>query len=181
MRSNNLINFLVLFSVFICPTANAQTILDAKPIYPVQIIIPALGINTKVHDLGVTRTGLMDAPKNLTDVGWYKYGTMPGSFGNAVIDGHLNNGGNIAGIFSNLWKLGVGDSIYLVGMDGRKLEFVMTGSTIYNRNANTAEVFGSTGRPELRIITCEGKWLTSLRTHQSRMVVAAVFKGEVYS
>ncbi len=155
-----------------------STTTPPTPVHPARVIIPSLGVDAKVTDVGITEKGLMDVPKNFTDVGWYKYGSMPGEVGNAVLDGHLNNGSTIDGVFKNLAKLSVGDSIFVVGDDGRKLEFVMKESKLYDRDASTEEIFTKDGPPELRIITCEGKWLIAKRTHERRRVVTAVLKGE---
>src|SRR4051794_22652346 len=89
--------------------ANAAPISPPTAAYPVRLIIPSLGINAKIRSVGITSKGLMDVPKNLSEVGWYKYGPIPGGSGNAVIDGHLNNGSSIDGVFRHLANLARGD------------------------------------------------------------------------
>src|SRR5689334_11255756 len=81
----------------------------AKPIenvnkneLPDRIIIPKIGVNAKVEQVGITFKGNMSTPKSFFDVGWYKYGTIPGNLGSAVIDGHVDNGFEMAGVFAGL-------------------------------------------------------------------------------
>src|ERR1700753_4078397 len=52
---------------------------------PARLIVHSLSINASVQDLGVNSIGNMQAPDNFVDVGWYKYGTVPGYQGSAVI------------------------------------------------------------------------------------------------
>ncbi len=161
---------------FMPKVAQAAVTPPIVPLTPVRIIIPSLNIDAKISPMGITSENLLEAPHNMTDAGWYKYGAKPGEAGNAIIDGHLNNGGAIAGVFASLDKLLPGASIFVVGRDGTQIEYVMASATVYDRNARTENIFTTAGPSELRLITCNGAWLTQQKTHDKRLVVRAVLK-----
>ncbi len=58
---------------------------------PRRLRIPSLTIDAFVRHVGINEKGNMATPGNFTDTGWYKYGTVPGFVGSAVIDGHVDN------------------------------------------------------------------------------------------
>src|SRR5258708_38380056 len=60
--------------------------------YPDRLDIPVLNIDAAVLQVGIARSGHMAVPPNFTDVGWYKYGSLPGQKGSAVMAGHVDNG-----------------------------------------------------------------------------------------
>src|SRR3954465_14419705 len=64
----------------------AATIASSTPpgLYPSRVEIPALKINAAVQSLGVVAGNRMQAPSNFRDIGWYKYGPVPGTSGTAV-------------------------------------------------------------------------------------------------
>jgi LPXTG-site transpeptidase (sortase) family protein len=146
--------------------------------YPVSLSIPAIKLTAKVQEVGVTTDGKMAVPTNYTDVGWYKYGPLPGQVGAAVIAGHVDDGLALPAVFINLSELKPGDDIYVTMKDGQQLHFVMTGSQTYDRNANTESIFHTDDNTSriLRLITCAGTWIPSLATHNERLVVTAVLK-----
>src|SRR5581483_6884748 len=56
------------------------------------IAIPAIGVVAPVIELGGQRSGRITVPgfAQVWDVGWYRYGAVPGSPGNAVLLGHVD-------------------------------------------------------------------------------------------
>ncbi len=145
--------------------------------YPVTLSIPALKINAKVQQVGVTGTGKMAVPTNYTDVGWYKYGPEPGQAGSVVIDGHVDDGLALPGVFSNLSDLKKGDDIYITMKDGEVIHYAMLSSQTYDKDvADTQNIFKQNGSEYLKLITCTGTWLPALRTHNERLVVTAVLQ-----
>src|SRR5262249_51609088 len=85
---------------------------------PARLIIPSLSIDANVQYVGVKKDGSMGTPDNFTDVAWYRYGTIPGQLGSAVIDGHVDNGLALAGVFKHLQDIKVGDDVYVGTKDG---------------------------------------------------------------
>ena len=48
---------------------------------PAQIAISKINVNAKIGYIGLTTAGALDTPNNVTDVGWYKSGPLPGNPG----------------------------------------------------------------------------------------------------
>ena len=64
---------------------NATVISTESYNQPSRLIIPSLDIDTNVQHVGLAKSGNMAAPNNFTDVSWWKYGTVPGYRGSAVM------------------------------------------------------------------------------------------------
>jgi LPXTG-site transpeptidase (sortase) family protein len=142
--------------------------------YTYNLVIPALKINVGVRSMGVTPEGRMAVPDNYTEVGWYSLGYRPGEMGSAVLGAHVDNGGNVKGVFKNLKKLKVGESIYIGDGDGNVYHYKVTERKIYNyRTAITDEVFNKIDAERINLITCHGTWLPKENTYNQRLVVSA--------
>lgn len=143
---------------------------------PVRIIIPKLDIDTDVQHVGLTTKGNMGVPTNFTDAGWYKYGTVPGNQGSAVIAGHQTNALSLPAVFMPLPKLESGDDLYIVDEEGKKLRFRVIKKEIvpYNlQGQKLEEIFNSKNGRYLNLITCDGEWLPEAKTNDKRLVVYA--------
>lgn len=141
---------------------------------PSQLSIPKLNITAKIQRLGIDKNGNMAAPNNFTDVSWYKYGTVPGLIGSAVIAGHEDNALSLDGVFKHLDQLKVGDDVYVVSASGQKLHFRVTDKKIYPYNLSGPElekIFTAADKSRLNLITCAGVWLKSAKTNDKRLVV----------
>lgn len=138
------------------------------------LTIPSLGINTKIQSVGITRKGNMSTPNNYVDVGLYKYGPLPGEKGSAVIAGHVDNGLGTRAVFGNLKNIKEGDKIYVEMEKGVKTRFTVVSISTYDFDAHTDEVFNQNDNTYLKLITCGGKWIPELRTHDKRIVVTAI-------
>ena len=149
---------------------------DTKDAYliPAHLTIPSIDVSATIDQVGITQKGNMATSKNFNNVGWYKYGVMPGEIGSAVIAGHVNDGFALPGVFVNLKDLKNGDDIYVTTNNNTRLHFVMTSRKIYNYDAPTEEIFEDNSGKLLKLITCTGNWLTELGTHEQRIVVTAV-------
>jgi len=152
--------------------ATAAPYVAATSTIPTRLIIPALNINANVQDVGLTAAGAMGTPNNFTDVAWYKLGPEPGQLGSAVIDGHVDNGLSLAGVFKHLVDIKVGDDVYVQEEDGSKLHFTVTDVETYPyENAPNEQIFEQTDAARLNLITCEGVWVPAGRTYDHRLVV----------
>ncbi len=154
------------------PSNIAASVASSSP--PRRLRIPTLGIDAAVQRVGINAKGNMAVPSNFKDVAWYKYGAAPGDEGSAVIDGHVDNGLSLAGVFKNLHNVQVGDEIEITAEDGTVLNFKVreTADYAYN-NAVTENVFKAPGKHQLVLITCEGTWIPASKTYDHRLVVFA--------
>jgi LPXTG-site transpeptidase (sortase) family protein len=156
----------------------AKNVAVTPPGYPVRLVIPALNINANVQDVGITARGNMGVPNNFVDVGWYSYGAIPGQVGSAVIDGHVDNGLSLAGVFKHLSDIKTGDDVYVTNYAGQEFHFVVTDIQYYGyENAPTSEIFNAdNGGSELKLITCGGTWVPGQKTYDQRLVVTATLE-----
>ena len=123
---------------------------------PARLMIPKIKIEAKILYMGLTKGGAMDTPTNINDVGWYKYGALPGSKGTAVISGHIDGLRGEPGVFSALDQLRADDRLSVVDSSGRITNFVVREAKIYGQNEQPAEVFNSSEGAHLNLITCTG-------------------------
>jgi sortase (surface protein transpeptidase) len=141
----------------------------SDPAYPVRLSIPSIKLNNLVVPVGVTSAGEMDVPSGATDsVGWYKYGTVPGNIGSAVMDAH------VFAAFSDLHKLHAGDAIDVVMSDGTARHFIVSDTETYALADVPAEtLFNAADGRHLNLITCAGALLPNHSTYDHRLIVYA--------
>ena len=146
------------------------TLPEPAPVMPLHLSIPALQIEAAIQQVGVTPEGAMAVPTNITDVGWFKDGTLPGGVGSAVISGHLNGENNEVGVFARLRNIKVADMIYITSDDGSIHAFQVR--MIRNYEPGRAdEVFTQNDTARLNLITCEGGWDPKKESYNKRLVV----------
>lgn len=139
---------------------------------PARLVIPSLGIDAAVQKVGVNPKGNMGVPSNYTDVAWYKYGTTPGQLGSAVIDGHVDNGLALAGVFKHLTDVQIGDDVYVTTASGRQLHFKVVDKQSYPYQEVPLELlFARKDKARLNLITCIGAWVQSGKTYDQRLIV----------
>lgn len=142
---------------------------------PMRLTVPSLEIDADIQYVGVTKDGNMGVPSNFIDVGWYKYGTIPGNYGSAVIDGHVDNAIGLAGVFKNLSSIQVGESVYVQTKGGEKLRFVVTEVVTYGyKDVPVEALFNRKDGRRLNLVTCGGSWIQTEKTYDERTVVYTV-------
>jgi LPXTG-site transpeptidase (sortase) family protein len=137
--------------------------------YPTQIVIPSLQINSWVEHVGVNAAGEMEVPDGAgTNVGWYKFGTVPGENGSAVMDAH------VYAAFKKLKSVKIGSSIYVLNAKGETLHFKVISSKVYPVSGVPMDaIFTDTSGTYLNLITCEGRFIRSMDSYDKRRVVYA--------
>jgi len=141
---------------------------------PIHIKIPSINVDSLIEKVGITKDGAMDSPISPSKAGWYEKGPRPGEMGNAVIDGHSGWKNNIPAIFDNLYKLKIGDKIYVEGSTGEVITFVVRESKKYKFTDDTTDVFISNDSGNhLNLITCTGEWNDEYQGRLERLVVFA--------
>lgn len=162
-----------LFSTSTSAGLTAPSAATSTVIAPARLVIPSIGVDAKVEQVGNKADGSMGTPTNFTDVAWYALGPKPGSPGNAVIDGHVDNALTIPGVFEHLGELKSGDVIMVADQDDRVLTYAVTSVQKYSPDASTTSIFTTTGPSQLVLITCDGDWVNSEHQFNERLVVVA--------
>jgi LPXTG-site transpeptidase (sortase) family protein len=137
--------------------------------FPSRLIIPKLGVDTNIIQMGLTATGNMEAPATNKATGWYKYGARPGNVGSAVIDGHL--GLSNEAVFGKLNQLAVGDAISVLDDQGSTISFIVKRTAAYEKDSDATDIFTSQAGSHLNLITCNGDWEARHATYSKRLVV----------
>ena len=140
---------------------------------PVALIIPAIGVNTRLVHLGLAPHGAVAVPPDPTVAGWYTGSPRPGAIGSAIILGHIDSLSGPA-VFYRLGHLRPSDRVYVRRTDGKLTEFRVDSVRWYLKSRfPTAAVYGPTPDPELRLISCGGVFDPSLKSYLSNVVVYA--------
>jgi LPXTG-site transpeptidase (sortase) family protein len=109
-----------------------------------------------------------------SDAGWYNFTAVPGAAGNAVIVGHVDTYIGPA-VFYGLYRLRSGDSVY-VDADGTERRFDVTSvREMPKPSFPVNEVFGSTKRHMLWLITCGGAFDYETRHYLDNIIVSATW------
>jgi len=138
---------------------------------PTRLKIPSIKVDAAVEYMGNTAGGDMAVPDSLGDVGWYKYGPLPGEAGSAVIAGHVVGFHNEPGVFEKLDKLKPGDLVSMTDTKGQTASFTVRRTKIYDPTEEHQEVFNSVIGTHLNLITCAGDWDAQHLHYLKRLVV----------
>jgi sortase (surface protein transpeptidase) len=147
-----------------------KTKTDATFGLPQRLIIPSIKVDANITYMGLTKSGDMDVPPDLINVGWYKYGTKPGEVGSAVIAGHLE-GTKDLGVFIGLNKLQPGDIVKIRNDRDETIEFIVREKRTYKQDERPSEIFNAADGSHLNLITCTGVWSNAQQRYSHRLVV----------
>ena len=141
---------------------------------PVSFAIPALDLSGPLGELSSADNGELLAPDDPGLAGWYTAGVVPGDVGPAVIGGHVDSRRG-PGVFVALRSLRPGDVVQVIRSDGRVVRFAVTAvREVPKAQFPTEAVYAPTARPELRLITCGGRFDRTVRSYVDNVVVDAV-------
>jgi sortase (surface protein transpeptidase) len=140
---------------------------------PARVSIPAIGVDSSLTGIGIDGSGALVPPADFDQAGWFAAGPAPGEVGPAVLAGHVDDRTGPA-VFFRLEELSAGDQVLVTRSDGRVVAFTVTRVAAYPKDDfATAEVYGPTTGPELRLITCGGVFDRSRRSYEDNVVVFA--------
>ena len=144
---------------------------------PVWLTVPAIGVRTRLVDLGLNKNGALQVPDSTTVAGWFTGSPRPGAIGSAVIAGHADSRIGPA-IFFWLRTMRPGERVYVGRADGTMAVFTVTSVRMYPKDKfPTAAVYGPVPDAELRLITCGGIFDESRGSYLSNVVVFARLTG----
>jgi sortase (surface protein transpeptidase) len=140
-----------------------------------RLSVPSIGVNAPVIKLGGPRSGDIAVPTfaQVWDVGWYRFGAVPGRPGDAVFLGHVDTYRGPA-VFYHLYALHRGALIEAnLGCGHVQRFYVRWVEEVSKNRFPSREVFGRTGRAKLWLITCGGQFDYATRHYLSNIIVYA--------
>ena len=162
------------------PAPGDATAPPAAPVpvaLPSAVSIPAIGVQSELITLGLNPDGTLAVPQPGPDydkAAWFDGSPRPGEPGPAVIEGHVDSAANGPSVFYRLGELAVGDRVDVTRDDGTVVTFVVYDVRVVPKDAfPTADVYGNTDGPELRLITCGGPFDSAARSYEDNVVVFA--------
>ena len=126
---------------------------------PVSVHIPAIDVRAEVIALGQKEDGTLEVPSqdDADKAAWYNNSPTPGQAGSSVVQGHVDYVDQGPAVFFDLGRLTPGDTIEVTREDGKTAVFTVHRTELHKREEfPTQQVYGSTDRPELVLITCGG-------------------------
>jgi hypothetical protein len=140
---------------------------------PTQLIIPVIGVRTRLIRLGLSRGGALQVPASAAVAGWYTGSPRPGAIGAAVIAGHIDSLAG-PGIFFRLRLLHPGNRVYVRRADGSVAVFKVTSLHLYPKaRFPAAAVYGPVPDAQLRLITCGGTFDQATGHYLSNVIAFA--------
>ncbi|MGN6677285.1 MAG: class F sortase [Streptosporangiaceae bacterium] len=141
---------------------------------PTRLAIPAIGVNTSLIRLGITRQRTLQVPVSAAVAGWFTGSPRPGGIGASIIAGHIDSYTG-PGVFFRLRDLHRGQRVYVTRANGSVATFRITAVSMYDKNRfPTAAVYGPVPDAELRLVTCGGQFDYATGSYLSNVVVYAV-------
>lgn len=164
-------------SLALAASVGTASAADAPPpvvqtVAPARLVVPAIGVDAQVVQLGLKAGGEMDAPDGPYPVGWYTFSPTPGNPGNTVFSGHRDWYTGVTGVFWRLGDLAPGDAIAVVLADGSRVRYkVALNVLIGPDDMPIADVVGPTTEETITLITCDGTFDGATRDYDRRRVI----------
>lgn len=164
------------------PTPNAprnpprRVVLGASR--PTRLTIPAIGVDAAgITDLGLRADRTLEVPTDAETVGWYTNSPTPGESGPALLAAHLDWQGR-KGKFYDLRKVRPGDQVVVERADGWAASFTVRRVEQHPKDRfPTQAVYGHVESPELRLVTCGGRFDREAGGYRDNIVVYAEMTG----
>jgi hypothetical protein len=153
------------------------------PARPWTLAVPSVGLATDLTTLdgphGPASLDGLSLPvpplaKAATEAGWYQFTAVPGAAGNAVVVGHVDTSIGPAA-FYNLYQLRPGDRVYVDAGGARQRFDVNWVRELPKPSLPVNQVFGSTGKHRLWLITCGGAFDYKTGHYLDNIVVSATW------
>ncbi|SDF22049.1 Sortase family protein [Blastococcus fimeti] len=157
------------------PTSSspAAPVAGATTAAPVRLLVPDIGVDTDLMELGLQTDGSLEVPPTGFPAGWFTGAPMPGAIGPAVMAGHVDWAGE-PGVFYDLRELEPADLITVARADGSAVVFAVTSVEQFAKDDfPTDAVYGDLDHPGLRLITCGGSFDPAERSYSDNIVVFA--------
>jgi Sortase domain len=142
---------------------------------PVGITIPSLNVRAVVNNVGLAPDGTIDVPplERAQEAGWYDQSRTPGEVGPSVIVGHVDTHAGPA-VFHQLSRMKPGDTVEVARTDRTVAVFRVERLERFDKAHLPADqVYGDVSKPNLRLITCGGRWVGGQTGYADNVVVFA--------
>lgn len=159
-------------------TTTATTTRGLTRSEPTELWIPRIEVRSTLIALGLNKDGTVEVPPvaEPMQAGWYSLAPTPGEVGPAVILGHVD-GDRKPGVFYRLRELAPGDDVEISRMDGSVVRFVVREvDQVAKAQFPTDAVYGDTADPELRLITCGGRFNRAAHSYVDNIIVYATLR-----
>ncbi|MEU0913210.1 class F sortase [Streptomyces althioticus] len=141
---------------------------------PERVLVPAVGLDARVEDVGVTPRGDMTVPDDPAVAGWYRYGPGPGSAeGSAVLVGHLDSETGDLGEFAALRDVRAGDTVEVRRAGAEPVAYRVTARAAVPKDELPPSAFRRSGPPVLTLITCAPPFEPERGGYTANLVVTA--------
>ena len=145
---------------------------------PATLTISAIDVHTGLVRLGLNPDGTLEVPADFSVAGWYELGPRPGEQGAAVIVGHVDSREGPA-VFYRLGAVTPGAFVSITWANGSEVSFRVYAVREYAKAAfPTSLVYGETPAPELRLVTCGGRFDRQTGHYVDNVVVFARYVGD---
>ncbi len=146
------------------------------PTRPARIRIDSLAIDAPVESSAIdVPHGVLGIPSDIHRTGWWRDGAAPGdAAGTVLVAGHVDSAGGGLGAFFSLRRARVGDRVELDTSSGRTFDYRVESVRMYPKSALPTDVFSTTGKPRLVLVTCGGAFDASSGHYPDDVVVTAV-------
>jgi hypothetical protein len=148
----------------------------AVPSNPARLIIPSLHVDAPIVAVGVEKSGEMEIPPLVSQIGWYKYGPAPGATsGSIILAGHVDSATQGRGAFFHLRDIPGHAEITISEPDGTRHSYTVNAREAYPKaTIPLGALFARTGPPRLTLITCGGGFNQSNRSYDDNIVITAL-------
>lgn len=142
-----------------------------------RIDIPSIGVSARLLTLGGLNGALLPLPTlaQAQDAGWYPFTSVPGAAGNAVVVGHVDTYAGAA-VFYYLYLLRPGDPIDVTAGAARQRFKVTSIREVPKDQFPVSQVFGTTGKHRLWLITCGGAFDYATGHYLDNIIVSAAWQ-----
>ena len=142
--------------------------------HPRRIILPSIGAEGFVQQVGVDDKGNIAVPTNINLAGWFVDNPKPGDKGVSLIDGHVQ-GWHHPGIFKDLKNLEAGDTFEVEYGDYSKRRFEVVGVKSYSVSDVAEHMLAQAEGIEnqLNLITCGGRFDPQADRYEDRVLVVS--------
>ena len=157
------------------PAPQPEATAERDPVEaPVRLSAPSISVDAPIVPVGLEDDGTMEIPHDISTIGWYELGVMPGETGTAVLAGHVDSRSQGRGAFWDLRTTGVGDLVSVDHEDGTTSDWRVTARTVYGKEElPIADIFTRFGDTRLVLITCGGAFDNTTQHYEDNIVVYA--------